>query len=118
MRAIRVLVPIAAAASLALGGAATVATAAEAPATTTTAAASPRSEHGCSPHRQSTISRGSSGAAVKHAQCLLKWWGFSPGAIDGVFGTRTENAVRNFQRAAGLSVDGIVGPNTWAVLHY
>ncbi len=33
--------------------------------------------------------------------------------VDGVFGSRTENSVRAFQRIFGLSVDGIVGPGTW-----
>ena len=34
-------------------------------------------------------------------------------AIDGVFGPVTANATRNYQRRAGLTADGIVGPNTW-----
>ena len=37
-------------------------------------------------------------------------------AEDGIFGSGTENAVRAFQRAAGLSPDGIVGPQTWDAL--
>ncbi|WP_327591752.1 peptidoglycan-binding domain-containing protein [Streptomyces chartreusis] len=82
------------------------------------AVAQAASEHGCSPHRQSTIRRGSSGSAVTHAQCLLGYWGYDVGGIDGVFGSRTENQVRNFQRDRGLAVDGIVGANTWAELHY
>ena len=32
------------------------------------------------------------------------------------FGARTQEAVRNYQRAAGLSIDGIVGCNTWRAL--
>ena len=36
--------------------------------------------------------------------------------VDGYFGRLTESAVRRFQRRKGLSVDGIVGPNTWKVL--
>lgn len=37
-------------------------------------------------------------------------------AIDGSFGSLTENAVRTFQRSSGISVDGIAGPNTWEKL--
>ena len=42
--------------------------------------------------------------------------GFDPGVIDGIWGRRTESAVRAFQAANGLLADGIVGPITWKAL--
>ena len=39
--------------------------------------------------------------------------GFRTGGLDGIFGSVTNNGVRNYQQSRGLSVDGIVGPNTW-----
>lgn len=51
--------------------------------------------------------------AIQHA---LARRGFDPGNIDGVWGRRTENAVRAFQLAQGLLVDGVVGPRTAALL--
>lgn len=36
--------------------------------------------------------------------------------VDGVFGTKTKNAVAAFQSAKGLKADGICGPKTWAAL--
>ena len=62
-----------------------------------------------------TLRRGSSGAAVRRLQQALAAAGF-PVATDGQFGPRTEEAVREFQRARGLDVDGLVGPRTWQAL--
>ena len=53
---------------------------------------------------------------VIEVQCLLKMHGSDPGRIDGLFGTHTQDAVEKLQRAAGAVVDGIVGPQTWALL--
>ncbi len=41
---------------------------------------------------------------------------FDPGAIDGIGGARTKQAVGNFQSAKGLQKDFIVGVNTWRAL--
>lgn len=49
-------------------------------------------------------------------QRALKVRGFDPGPIDGKMGPKTRDAVRAFQRSAGLSVDGIVGPQTLGAL--
>ena len=62
-----------------------------------------------------TISTGARGSAVTHAQFLLRVDGVSVG-IDGDFGPETTTAVQNFQREFGLTVDGVVGPVTWAAL--
>ena len=63
-----------------------------------------------------TLRMGSRGSAVMDLQTRLASAGFSPGPIDGIFGPRTDGAVRSFQRARGLKVDGIVGPLTWGEL--
>jgi murein L,D-transpeptidase YcbB/YkuD len=66
--------------------------------------------------RDAVLQMGMAGPEVAEAQCLLERAGFSPGGIDGVYGSRTEWAVRQEQRQAKLVVDGIVGPHTWAAL--
>ena len=53
--------------------------------------------------------KGSTGATVSEIQTRLKNWGYYDGAIDGVYGSQTEKAVRYFQRKNGLQVDGQVG---------
>jgi peptidoglycan hydrolase-like protein with peptidoglycan-binding domain len=63
-----------------------------------------------------TLRRGSSGSAVSDLQRRLNAAGFNSGAIDGLFGSLTDAAVRAFQAARRLGVDGIVGPNTWSAL--
>ena len=59
---------------------------------------------------------GSRGDAVVSLQKRLNHHGFGPLAEDGDFGRKTHNAVIQFQMAQGLSVDGIVGQNTWSEL--
>ena len=60
--------------------------------------------------------KGSSGAAVTEIQTRLKNWGYYDGPVDGVYGNKTESAVKHFQRKNGLSVDGQVGDQTLAAL--
>jgi len=64
------------------------------------------------------VSRGSSGEAVRGVQEEFQFRNLSgdPGQgvqVDGIFGSKTEAAVRGFQQALGIAVDGIVGPLTW-----
>jgi len=61
-----------------------------------------------------TIRRGSTGNPVRRAQKRLSLGGFDTGGVDGIFGANTEAAVKRFQSDRGLTVDGIVGPQTWA----
>lgn len=63
-----------------------------------------------------TLREGAHGAAVRTLQEGLRKGGFNPGPVDGIFGPKTEAAVKAFQAKHGLQVDGIVGPKTWAAL--
>lgn len=56
------------------------------------------------------------GDDVAELQLLLGSLGFDTGWIDGIFGPETEDAVADFQRNAGLPVDGVAGPTTIATL--
>ena len=59
---------------------------------------------------------GSVGPTVAFAQLGLKRAGYLTPEPDGIYGKQTQNAVRTYQRSAGLKSDGIVGPNTWQAL--
>lgn len=63
-----------------------------------------------------TVKQGSRGETVKKIQQKLKNWGYYKGAVDGIFGAKTREAVKYFQRRNGLTVDGIVGNNTFRAL--
>ncbi len=65
---------------------------------------------------RSTLRPGSKGNDVTELQATLKLLGFYNGAVDGVYGQTTVNAVYSFQQAAGLDADGIAGPATWGRL--
>jgi mannosyl-glycoprotein endo-beta-N-acetylglucosaminidase len=64
---------------------------------------------------QLTLRLGSQGEQVKYLQAILNYYGYSL-AIDGIFGKKTEDAVKRFQKSRHLRVDGIVGPKTWTAL--
>lgn len=59
---------------------------------------------------------GSRGTQIMKIQEVLRKIGYNPGPIDGIFGRQTEAAVIAFQRDNGLTADGIIGANTYAVL--
>lgn len=62
------------------------------------------------------LKRGSDGPDVTALQKRLKSLGFDPKGVDGHFGPGTEAAVRAFQKAEGLTINGKVGPTTRAAL--
>lgn len=62
-----------------------------------------------------TVKRGAKGDSVRSLQHLLRARGQTP-AVDGDFGAGTEKAVRAHQKVRNLTIDGVVGPQTWGVL--
>lgn len=73
-----------------------------------------------------TISKGASGPDVATLHDALKAWnsfeaadfsqGYSSDLLTNKFGSKTKEVVKSFQKDKGLSVDGVVGKNTWAAL--
>ncbi len=62
------------------------------------------------------LKNGSRGNEVKKLQENLNKLGFNCGTADGIFGVKTEAAVKAFQKAYGLAVDGIAGPATLGII--
>ena len=62
------------------------------------------------------LKEGSNNIYVGIMQYKLKMLGYNIGNSDMIFGTKTLNAVKEYQKVNGLSVDGIVGKNTWSKL--
>ena len=60
--------------------------------------------------------KGSTGETVRTIQTKLKRWGYYTGAVDGVYGSKTAEAVRYFQRQNGLTPDGVCGDKTLKAL--
>lgn len=63
-----------------------------------------------------TVTNGSKGNDVKTLQAALKGLGYYSGLVDGAAGNLTFNAIKSFQKARGLTVDGLCGPVTWGEL--
>ena len=70
----------------------------------------------CSSGGYPTLKQGSLSVYVLIAQDDLNTLGYRTGGLDGIFGNQTRIAVRNYQASRGLSVDGIIGCNTWRSL--
>ena len=62
------------------------------------------------------VKKGSRGPAVRQVQTLLMEQGYLNEAPDGVCGPNTEKAIKAFQQANGLTIDGICGNETYRVL--
>ena len=70
----------------------------------------------CVPRAEAAVAWGSRGEQVSQVQRKLKQWGYYAGAVDGVFGQATYDAVVSFQRKNGLTADGVVGAQTAAAM--
>ena len=60
--------------------------------------------------------QGDSGSAVRTIQTKLKNWGYYKDNVDGIFGSKTKQAVISFQKKNGLTADGVVGKATLKAL--
>ncbi len=65
---------------------------------------------------EEVVSTGLTTTQVKTVQQKLKNWGYYAGSVDGIYGTKTKQAVIKFQKNNGLVADGIVGAKTAAAL--
>lgn len=74
-------------------------------------------ESGDTQTKSSTLKVGSEGSDVKRLQQRLKDLGYYTGSVDGKFGQGTEQAVRDFQAAHKLTVDGKAGKSTQTTLY-
>lgn len=62
------------------------------------------------------VKNGSNSASCYVLQAYLKSKGYYTGKVDGIAGSLTEKAIKAFQKAKGLSQDGIAGQKTWAAV--
>jgi peptidoglycan hydrolase-like protein with peptidoglycan-binding domain len=59
---------------------------------------------------------GSTGLPVRRAQKRMSLVGFDVGGVDGRYGPKSESAVKDLQQRFQITVDGVVGPQTWGVI--
>lgn len=119
----RRVVALAGAAALTLGAIAVAPGAAAASPETPAAPAVATVPGGCAYTAASdrpVLRAGSSGDAVKQAQCLSNvWGGLVPKLnVDGKFGAATQAKVEWIQGCHGLPEDGVIGARTWEALYY
>ena len=62
------------------------------------------------------LKQGATGGEVKELQRRLKEWGYYNGAVDGIYGKGTVEAVKKFQKKNGLTADGVAGISTYKAL--
>ena len=62
------------------------------------------------------LKKGDRNEYVRNWQMFLNLNGYNCGSVDGIFGPKTEKAVKEWQKAHNLKADGIIGPKTWASL--
>lgn len=65
------------------------------------------------PTKPKLYEKGDAGEKVKDIQDVLNYLGYNAGVVDGRFGPQTDKAVKAFQKDERITIDGIVGPNTF-----
>src|SRR5215831_4142485 len=64
-----------------------------------------------------TLTMGSTGSDVRRLQIIFVMTKLlDVSGIDGIFGPKTQDAVKSFQQGSNLTADGVVGPMTWKAL--
>ena len=56
------------------------------------------------------------GLPVRRAQKRMSLVGFDVGGVDGRYGVKTESGVKDLQQRFQVTIDGVVGPQTWAII--
>jgi peptidoglycan hydrolase-like protein with peptidoglycan-binding domain len=68
------------------------------------------------PINKPVLRRPSAGELIMMVQAVLENGGYYKGAVDGEFGVVMETSIKEFQKAKKLTVDGVIGDNTWDAL--